>query len=209
MYKRSSQLSISDFVFPYGALSEDNRWVRLAGPMPWGRADKERSGPFVNNGAPAHPSRMALGSLIAKQMLECSDEELCRQVAENPYLQYFVGMKELSDECPFGAPALVAFRKRFTEADIARINDWAIEAQGGGGGDGTGADAVALDAAVAPSHIRCPTGASLLNEAREKPGRVIDSICAQTGGARPRTYRRRARKECLNWSKSTKKTAKC
>lgn len=225
MYKQARQLSISDFIFPYGTLSEDNRWVCLAKIIDWDRVDDEYATHFVNNGAPAHPSRMALGALIAKQMLKCSDAELCAQVAENPYLQHFLGLKEFKEECPFGASTMVAFRMRFSEEDIARINDWVIDGQGAtvdgnescdvddaddsdGDGDGTGGAAVCLDATVAPSNIRYPTDTSLLNEAREKLESIIDDLHAQVGGKKPRTYRRRARKDYLNWSKSKKKTAK-
>ena len=214
MYKKTNQLSIDDFVFPYGTLKQDNRWVRLASLIDWERVECEYAEHFNNNGAPAHPARMALGALIAKQMLGCSDRELVCHVEENPYLQFFLGMKEYLEVCPFGASTLVAFRCRFSEEDIERINGWVIDAAAAlvtdesdddGGG---GATTVCLDATVAPSNIRYPTDTSLLNEAREKCEDIIDSLHAQTGGKKPRTYRKCARKEFLNYSKSKRKTAK-
>lgn len=222
MYKRTDQLSIDDFVFPYGALSADNRWVRLAGLIDWRRVESEYASRFSDNGAPAHPARMALGALIAKQMLGCSDRELVSQVEENPYLQFFLGMKEYSDRCPFGASTLVAFRCRFSEEDMARINDWIVDAAVADGAGGTGDDdddegggdeggnrgTVCLDATVAPSNIRYPTDTSLLNEAREKLERIIDRLHGQIGGQKPRTYRRIARRDHLSFSKSKRKTAK-
>jgi len=93
MYKSTTQLSIEDFVFPYGKLKADNRWVKMADLVPWNTVEADYAAGFVNNGAPAHPARMAFGTLIAKQILGVSDEELVCQVAENAYLQYFIGLK--------------------------------------------------------------------------------------------------------------------
>lgn len=227
MYKRSNRLSIDDFAFPYGTLCKDSRRVRLAGLIGWERAEREHASHAVNSGAPAHPARTALGALIAKQMPDCPDRDLVGHVEENPYLQFFTGMKGYSGECPFGAPAPVAFRCRFTEGDTARINGWAIGAAGAreadegdsdnGGGGGTGSDSVSvdgddkgalcLDAAVTPSNIRYPTDTPLLNEAGEKLEGIIDRLRSQTGAKRPRAYRRRAGKDCLSWSKPRKETA--
>jgi hypothetical protein len=123
MYKLTRQLSIEDFIFPYGKLSAKNRWVKMADLIDWDDVERVYAAGFVNNGAPAHPARLALGSLIIKQVLDCSDEELCLQVAENPYLQFFIGQKGFSESCPFGASTLVAFRKRFSDTEIARINE--------------------------------------------------------------------------------------
>ena len=143
MYKNCGQTTIDDFIFPYGKLKRDNRWVRLAALIPWGEIEIDYAATFSSLGAPAQPARMALGALIAKQILHCSDRELVEHVAENPYLQYFLGLSEFTDECPFGASTLVAFRTRFTDEDIARINDSVIDnatVEDEGTGDGNGKD---------------------------------------------------------------------
>ena len=74
MYKLDKQLRFEDFVFSYGKLDKENEWVRLAAIIPWDRIEEMYAKKFVNNGHPAHPARMALGSLLIKQMLRCSDE---------------------------------------------------------------------------------------------------------------------------------------
>lgn len=127
MYKNLGQIALDDFIFPYGKLKEDNRWVKLARLIPWDDIEREYACSFSPLGAPAHPARMALGALIAKQILHCSDRELVEHVSENAYLQYFLGLSEFTDECPFGASTLVAFRTRFPVEDVARINDAVIE----------------------------------------------------------------------------------
>ena len=114
MYKDNSQLRMEDFIFPYGKLDPENDWVKLAALVPWEIAEERYAARFVNNGHPAHPARMALGALLIQRRLKCSDQWLVKHIGENPYLQYFIGMKEYGP-CPFGASTLVAFRKRFSE----------------------------------------------------------------------------------------------
>lgn len=113
MYRMNRQMRIEDFVFPYGQLDKNNEWVKLADLVPWDEAEEAYAKQFVNNGHPAHPARIALGALIIKQRLKCSDEWTVRHVSENPYLQYFLGLKEYTSKCPFGASTMVEFRKRF------------------------------------------------------------------------------------------------
>ena len=87
-------------------------WTRTtSGLVP--RDEAEEAKQFVNNGNPAHPARIALGALIIKQELQCSDEWTVRHVSENPYLQYCLGLKEYTSKCPFGASTTVELRKRF------------------------------------------------------------------------------------------------
>jgi hypothetical protein len=235
VYKNPGQIALADFIFPYGKLKEDNRWVKMASLIPWEDIERDYAAAFSDLGAPAHPARMALGALIAKQVLHCSDRELVEQVAENPYLQYFLGLTEFTERCPFGASTLVAFRVRFCHEDVARINDAMLKGAAGDGankgkGDGEGnggngrkdagdvcqnADGgrgreltMSLDATVAPSDIAYPQDMRLLDEARRYLEGAIDDVCAETGAKRPRMYREVARREFLAWSKSKKRGAK-
>lgn len=114
MYRRDDQLRIEDFVFPYRKLKAENEWVKLSAMVPWDAVEERYALQFENHGHPAHPVRVALGALIIKQRLKCSNEWTMRHISENPYLQYFIGLKEYSDTCPFGASTMVAFRKRFS-----------------------------------------------------------------------------------------------
>ncbi len=63
-----------------------------------------------------------------------------------------------------------------------------------------------IDATCAPSDIAYPTDIGLLNKAREKLETMIDKLQAERphGAKKPRTYRRKARKEYLAWSKQRK-----
>jgi hypothetical protein len=217
MYKMEPQLKLEDFAFPYGSLNPENEWVRMSELMPWGAVEEKYSYRFVNNGHPAHPAQMALGSLIIKRRLKCSDEWVVRPISENPYLQYFIGMKEFSDACPFGELTLVAFRKRFDEEALCEINDMLLESiaaaeadedddeDGAGGNSGT----LILDASCTPSDISYPQDLRLLNEAREKVDESIDALhAANPVGKRPRTRRRVARKDYLRTARKKRRSEK-
>ena len=66
MYRREhrNQLSFEDFFGPFGGkLSGDNRWIKLAEPIPWDELKNGYPAQFGNGlGAPAKPFRMALGA---------------------------------------------------------------------------------------------------------------------------------------------------
>ena len=126
MYKKETQLAFEDFVFPFGELDSENDWVKLAGLIPWDTVERAYAKQFVDNGHPAHSARIALGALIIKQRLKCSDEWTVRHVSENPYLQFFLGMKAYSSKAPFGASTMVEFRKRFPPEAIATILEASI-----------------------------------------------------------------------------------
>jgi hypothetical protein len=215
MYRLDRQLRFEDFVFPYGKLDRENEWVKMADIMPWDRIEDMYAKKFVSNGHPAHPARMALGSLIIKQRLRCSDEQVIQHISENPYMQFFIGLKEYTSHCPFGESTMVAFRKRFTENELAQINEWILEARkkkpnggeppksGGSSNKGT----LILDATCVPADITYPQDLNLISQAREKAETLIDQIYAAAGGVKPRTYRKVAQREYLKVSKLRKKPA--
>jgi len=123
--KRNNQLTIEDFKLPFGgALSANNRWVKKASFIPWDEIEKEYKDLFKDNvGNVAKPARMALGALIIKEHGKFSDEETVEQIKENPYLQYFIGLKEFTDEAPFDPSLMTHFRKRINLEDVNAINE--------------------------------------------------------------------------------------
>uniref|UniRef100_UPI001951B6C1 transposase n=1 Tax=Leptolyngbya sp. CCY15150 TaxID=2767772 RepID=UPI001951B6C1 len=127
MYRRSSpgQLSFQDFYLPFGGhLSGDNRWVKLAGFIPWDDLKDHYAKQLdAKQGTPAKSFRVALGSLTIQQRLGTSDRETVEQIRENPYLQYFLGFSDYRDSPPFDASSLVHFRKRLNLDILNAIND--------------------------------------------------------------------------------------
>ena len=73
--------------------------------------------------------------------------------------------------------------------------------------DGNGGTMI-VDATCAPSQIRYPQDVSLLNEARENAEKLVDLLHDPADGKKPRTYRKRARKDHLKYARSRKHTAK-
>ena len=75
-------------------------------------------------------------------------------------------------------------------------------------GTGRNSGTMIVDATCAPSNIRYPQDVSLLNEARENAEMLLDVLHDPTDGKKPRTYRKRARKDYLKYTRCRKHTAK-
>ena len=224
MYRHNEkQLEFEGFKLPFaGHLRSDNRWVKLAKQIPWEEIEALYASSLsgTGQGSPALSVRVALGALIVKERLGMSDEETVEHIKENPYLQYFLGLKEYTDKPVFHPTMYVHFRKRFPADVILSINELIAEKaisetrkrnskdsdkDNGTQGKGTGnSGKLIVDATCAPEDINYPTDLKLLNNAREKSEEIIDALHKESpqGTRKPRTYREKARKEYLKVSKS-------
>ena len=225
MYRHNEeQLEFEDFDLPFGGrLRSDNRWVRLAKLIPWEKVEKVYTSSLAGTGqgAPAMSVRVALGALIIKERLGASDEETVEQIRENHYLQYFLGRKQYEDQQLFHPTMFVHFRKRFPSDALNRINEMIASAameqrkakskntknakdkpHDSSGSSNKGK--LLVDATCAPEDITFPTDMKLLNKAREHSEQIIDELHKHMpqGTKKPRSYRRKARKEFLTISKS-------
>lgn len=226
MYSHNEkQLEFEKFKLPFGGkLRSDNRWVKLAKRIPWEEIESLYASSLcgTGQGAPALSVRIALGAMIIKERLRMSDEETVEQIRENPYLQYFLGLKEYEDKAVFHPTMFVHFRKRLPEDVILRINDLIAEkaishakkrAKKGTnkdddalGGGTKNKGKLLVDATCAPEDINYPTDLKLLNNAREKSEEIIDTLhkAMPKGNRKPRTYRQKARQDFLKVSKNRK-----
>ena len=94
-------------------MNPDNRWVRLADRIPWDEFEVKYAKLFPSDtGNVAKPLRMALGALIIQTKFQFSDRELVEQIAENPYLQYFIGLPGFREEAPFDASIVVQLSRQ-------------------------------------------------------------------------------------------------
>jgi hypothetical protein len=230
MYRHNSkQLEFEDFALPFnGRLRSDNRWVKIAKFIPWEEFEipyrESLSGSDM--GSPALSVRMVIGSLIIKERLGTSDEETVEQIRENPYLQYFLGFKQYTDEAPFHPSMFVHFRKRIGQETLGRLNESIrkksvaeIKRQSDKKSDSDKNDGcktsvpdpenkgkLILDATCTPADITFPTDLKILNTAREKSEEIIDILHRPFKGKekKPRTYRKKARREFLSAAKSKK-----
>ena len=123
--EQENQVSVFEFMAPWnGKLNPDNRWIRLAGIIPWDEIEKEYASQFTGfKGNVSKPARLAFGSLFVQAMLDLRDRECAETIAENPYIQYFLGFSEFQPTPPVSASTFVYFRKRIKASGMARIND--------------------------------------------------------------------------------------
>jgi len=87
--KTSPQPSFPNFLLPFeGELKANNPWIVLADLIPWDEFEAQYAEQFhASLGAPAKSLRLALGALVAKERLQCSDGELVHHFEEYLYLQ--------------------------------------------------------------------------------------------------------------------------
>lgn len=224
MYRKDNpnQLQFENFYLPFGGkLRSDNRWVILSKQIPWQQVDQEYSKNFSQSdiGNPAKSARIALGSLIIKERLGTTDRETVLQIAENPYLQYFLGFSEYKDEVPFDHSLMTHFRKRFDKDTLKDINESIVrnaleqdeppkEKVHDDNNDDKPSNKgkLIVDATCTPADVAYPTDLNLLNEAREKTEDMINTMHTPLIGniKKPRTYRRKARKDYLAVTKQKK-----
>ena len=237
MYKNNEkQIMISDdFFLPFGGkLDKENRWVKMANLIPWWEFEDKYKECFKpsNTGEQAFSVRIALGTLIIKTKLGVSDEETVHQIAENAYLQYFLGFPQFKEGLPFADSLITHFRKRFSPDILNEVNEKiAISSKketpkdyndhndppssSGSTGEPTDSDEgvdckksgkLILDATCTPADIQYPTDARLLNEAREKLEEIIDVLHKPEQGSRKkaRTYRQKAHDSYIAFTKLRK-----
>ena len=210
---------------PFPFSNPATRWVKLSGMIPRDQIEEKYSLTFDNpiKGSPAKSCRMAIGSLIIKEMLQLSDEDTVAMITENPYLQFFIGLSAFTNKEPFDASTMTLFRKRLSPEIMAQINQLIID----GGkhdpddtdpGNGGSAEEITedtpsepdnkgtliVDATCAPADIHFPTDVSLLSEAREKLEGMIDTLHDAKKGHKARTYREKARKQYLQLVRNRK-----
>ena len=113
-YESTRQLTIEEFKTPFQtSLLPENRWVKLAEVVPW---DKFAS-IYINMmnksfGRPAVSPRIVLGALIIKHIEKLDDRGVVDAIQENPYMQFFIGLKEFDPQPVFDPSLFVEIRKR-------------------------------------------------------------------------------------------------
>lgn len=228
-YNSQKQLAIEEFQTPFQAnMDKGNRWVKLAQVLPWdAMADIYYMSLNKKMGAPTRDARIVIGAMIIKHMLKLDDRETIETIRENPYMQYFLGLSQYSYKDVFDRSLFTTLRYRLgaekfdamtrqiilkaegkeenrvekedEPTDASNITTAsAPEKTGGRKNDGT----LIVDATVADQMIVYPTDLGLLARSREESERLIDELClALKEKSKPRTYRRKARKQYLLISK--------
>jgi hypothetical protein len=226
-YQSQNQLTIKEFEMPFEAeLDANNRWVVMSQMIPWDELARAYQKNFPSRrGAPTIDARIILGVVIIKHLLKLDDEGVIEMIQENPYMQYFLGLKSFSSKPVMDPSLLVHIRKRIDLSVFEKLTDELIreglklnrQTQEAQGDDDSSNDDIQksnkgklqMDATVADADIKFPTDLYLLNDSREKAEELIDYLCGELGvNHKPRTYRRNARKAYLNLSKKKRKSEK-
>jgi len=223
MYQRGnrSQMTIEDFIVPFGGkLDACNRWVKMAELMPWDMIEDIYAKTFKDSntdGRPPIPARIAFGALYIKENEGFPQERTMQHIAENVYMQYFLGLTEFNPQPLFDSSMLSRMAARFTKEDMKKINEELYrrsrpekeappDDEPPSGGVGSNSGKLILDATAAPADIRYPTDLSLLNECREGTEKIIDGLWEKTSrkGHKTSYSRKKARKGYLKIAKQRK-----
>lgn len=217
MYRKRdrAQQTLDEFILPFGGkLRADNRWVKLSRMMPWDDIEEIYAQRMSqDNGAKALSARIAFGAIYIKEHENLTDERTVEYIAENPYMQYFLGLHEYRDTPLFDPSMMVHFRKRFTAEQIEAINKrMFIEEKPKRTDDDPpppNSGKLVLDATCAPADIRYPSDLSLLNEARENTEAIIEILWphSRRSGHKTRYNRKKARSGYLSIAKQKKPRA--
>lgn len=233
VYISPSQLTLDCFQTPFDQkLLKTNRWVVLAGMIPW----DEICGVYLNHvgiaetGRPPLSPRLVLGSIMIKHLCNLDDRETVDQISENMYMQYFLGYSSFTPFAPFDPSLFVEFRKRLGINNLNAINEKIIsikttlefkgqksdsksdtgeseERKEDGSGKPENKGRVIFDATVGPQDIAYPTDLDLLSDAREKTEELIDKLYDPSlHQKKPRTYRQIARRRYLLTAKKKVKS---
>lgn len=209
MYRPKDRKTIPLFpeLFPLGGgLSADNRWLKLAGLVPWERLEEIYRRYFSEGmGRPAKDSRLICGLLIVKHAERYSDERVVLEYLENLYVQAFCGEEVFRTGGAINPSLLSKMRRRLGAEFFEKFEREVLGELKAGGAIKPGEHL--LDATVFPSDITFPTDAGLLNKCRQWVVKVVRKIELRFNiGKTARTYRRKAQEAYLGFQKKRRKT---
>jgi len=218
-YTSEYQLEFNEFSSLYQLeLSPQNRWIQLGAHLPWDTLVKIYSKRVnLDRGAKGVDVRVIIGSFIVKHKLGLSDQETLQTISENPYIQFFLGLKTFSPKYLFSPTLFVELRKRMSKECFDEFSDelMAIAYPETIGKNDQNQDVVLpnkgklkLDATVADQYISYPNDLGLINDARIKTENIIDLLYEQLRdelSVKPRTYRKVAHKRYMAEAKKRQK----
>ena len=170
--------------------------VKLSKVVEWDRLDDLFGSTYCpDNGRPGVSTRLMVALHYLKYTHNLSDEDVVATWVENPYWQYFSGMKWFEHELPINASSMTRWRKRIGEAGAEELLKETIKA-------GLKLKAVKsfqlkrvnIDTTVQEKEIRFPTDARLYDRSRQ---RIVDF--AKERGIKLRQNYNRKSKQMLYW----------
>jgi IS5 family transposase len=144
--------------------------VKLSKVVNWDELEKAFGATFCDdNGRPGVSTRLMVALHYLKYSYNLSDEDVVKGWVENPYWQYFSGMKWFEHEPPINPSSMTRWRKRISSTGAEQLLKETIES-------GLRLKAVKMsqlkrvnvDTTVQEKDIRFPTDARLYDRARER-----------------------------------------
>ena len=102
-------------------IDKGHELVLLADSIDWQYFEKEFASLYSNTGQSSVPIRLIVGCLLLKHLKNLGDETLAKAWIENPYMQYFCGIKCFEHKFPFDPSDFCHFRKRIGEEGFEKI----------------------------------------------------------------------------------------
>ncbi len=176
-------------------IDPDYALARLAGQIDWIFFERELGAQFCEtNGAPAKPVRLMVGLHYLKHAYNLSDEQTVLRWVENPYWQYFCGMKWFESALPIDPSSMTRWRKKIGEQGAETLLAESIA---------TGLKTrtikptslakVNVDTTVQEKAVAFPTDARLYHKMREK----LAALAEQRGLVLRQSYRRVGRRALI------------
>lgn len=109
-------------------ISKSHSLVKLSRAVNWEELDRTFGATFCeDNGRPGIPIRLMTALHYLKFAHNLSDEAVVESWVENPYWQYFSGMKYFEHELPCDPSSMTRWRKRIGEAGAEELLKKIIE----------------------------------------------------------------------------------
>lgn len=138
--------------------------ARLAGLIGWTRFDEAFGRLYEENtGRPGLPTRLMVGLHLIKHMRGLSDEEVCEQWLESPYVQFFCGEVHFQIRLPLDRSSMTRWRKRIGAKRLeALLAETLATAQRGGALKRSALERVTVDTTVQTKAVAHPRDSHLL-----------------------------------------------
>ena len=169
-------------------LDPHHELVLLADVIDWQYFEKEFSPLYSQVGQPSVPIRLMVGCLMLKHLKNLGDETLSKAWVENPYMQYFCGLRCFEHEFPFSPSDFCHFRKRIGESGFEKIFAYSVHLHKKETTFKSSSWHLS-DTTVQENNTTFPTDAKLCKKVIEKCNRIAD----QWGIQLRRSYRRESK----------------
>ena len=111
---------------PVNMIDSSHEMVLPADTIEWDYFDNEFTSLYSYVGRSSVPLRLIVGCLLLNHLYNLGDETPAKAWIENPYMQYFCGMRCFEHKFPFDPSDFCHFRKRIGEEGFEKIFAYSV-----------------------------------------------------------------------------------